>query len=150
MMGNGLFRSRDEAVIGGVCAGLGKYLAVDPALVRILFLLLVLGNGIRALIYFLFWIIIPLESQPIALSNHLGSGSHEITDNEMAVLDDGHVIVQRADRRLGFVIGAVLIIFGLFYLFGNLPLEWARWIDFDLMWPSLLIIGGLVLLFRRR
>ncbi len=33
-----LYRSREERMIAGVCGGLAEYLALDPTLVRLLFL----------------------------------------------------------------------------------------------------------------
>jgi phage shock protein PspC (stress-responsive transcriptional regulator) len=55
-----LFRPREDRIIGGVCAGLGRYLEVDPTLIRLawaVFTLISLGTGI--LIYLAAWIIIP-------------------------------------------------------------------------------------------
>jgi len=44
-----LYRSRDDRMIAGVCGGLGKYLGIDPTLLRLAFALLVVfgvGSGI--------------------------------------------------------------------------------------------------------
>jgi len=55
-----LYRSRDNRMAGGVCAGLAKYFELDPALVRLgMAVLMVLGGGI--LIYIIAWLIVPLE-----------------------------------------------------------------------------------------
>lgn len=32
-----LYRSRDDKMIAGVCAGLGKYFDIDPTLIRLIF-----------------------------------------------------------------------------------------------------------------
>jgi phage shock protein C len=58
-----LYRSREERMLAGVCGGLGSYFAVDPTLVRVLFVLfgLVVGGGILA--YLILWILIPLEPE---------------------------------------------------------------------------------------
>ncbi len=53
-----LYRSRKESMIAGVCGGLGKYLGVDPTLVRVLFVLAVM-TGMTLLVYPLLWIVIP-------------------------------------------------------------------------------------------
>jgi len=37
-----LTRSRTNQMVGGVCAGLGNYLNVDPTAIRLIFILLVL------------------------------------------------------------------------------------------------------------
>lgn len=60
--GKKLYRSRTDRIVGGVCAGLGKYLGVDPTVVRLVFVLtLFLTFTTSALVYFAFWLIIPEE-----------------------------------------------------------------------------------------
>lgn len=58
-----LFRSRRDAVIGGVCGGLGDYWGIDPVIIR---LVLVFSGVLTAVfplavIYLIMWVIIPLE-----------------------------------------------------------------------------------------
>jgi phage shock protein C len=62
-MQNGrLMRSRNEQMIGGVCAGLAKYFATDITLVRLGFVLLtVLGVGATIPLYIILWLVLPLE-----------------------------------------------------------------------------------------
>ena len=54
-----LYRSRTERWLAGVCGGLGKYFAVDPTLVRVIFVLFALTFGSGFLIYLVLWIVIP-------------------------------------------------------------------------------------------
>ena len=54
-----LRRSRDDRVIGGVCGGLGRYLGLDPVLLRIAFVILAIAGGGGVLLYVLAWILIP-------------------------------------------------------------------------------------------
>ena len=55
-----LYRSRDNKMAGGVCAGLAQYFELDPTLVRLgMAVLMVLGGGI--LIYIIAWLIVPEE-----------------------------------------------------------------------------------------
>jgi phage shock protein C len=56
-----LRRSRDDRVIAGVCAGLGRYLGLDPVLLRIAFVVLAIAGGGGVLLYILGWILIPEE-----------------------------------------------------------------------------------------
>jgi phage shock protein C len=58
-----LVRSRDERVIAGVCGGVGRYLGVDPVLLRIAFIILALANGLGLIAYVVAWVAIP-EEQP--------------------------------------------------------------------------------------
>ena len=51
-----LYRSPTDKMIGGVCGGLGTYLAIDPVLIRLFFVLLTLGGGSGIVIYMIMWI----------------------------------------------------------------------------------------------
>ena len=47
-------------MIGGVCAGIGQYLGLDPTVVRIIYVLLSLGAiGTQVVIYIILCLIIP-------------------------------------------------------------------------------------------
>lgn len=56
-----LIRSVDDRMIAGVAGGLAEYFDIDPALVRILFVIVtIFGGGITGLfIYIVLWIIMP-------------------------------------------------------------------------------------------
>jgi phage shock protein C len=56
-----LRRSRGDRMLAGVCGGLGRYLGVDPVLLRIAFVVLALANGIGLVAYVVAWIAIPEE-----------------------------------------------------------------------------------------
>lgn len=55
-----LMRSRDEKMIAGVAGGIGRYLNIDPVIVRLAFVLLAF-SGASLLVYPLLWIIMPQE-----------------------------------------------------------------------------------------
>ena len=63
-----LFRSHGNRVIAGVCGGLGEFFHVDPVIVRILWLLLILGFGTGILAYIVCWLIIPNEPARVTQS----------------------------------------------------------------------------------
>lgn len=54
-----LYRSTENEMIGGVCAGLGEYFNIDPTWVRIAFTLLALAGGPGVILYIILWIIVP-------------------------------------------------------------------------------------------
>lgn len=54
-----LYRSRRDRVFAGVCGGIGEYFDIDSSLVRILWVLLILGAGTGLLAYIICTIIIP-------------------------------------------------------------------------------------------
>ena len=67
------YRSREGRILGGVCAGLGEYLDVDPTLVRVGFVAGTLLGWLVAVpaIYLIMWIVTPekpLASQPVSVT----------------------------------------------------------------------------------
>jgi phage shock protein PspC (stress-responsive transcriptional regulator) len=62
-----LYRSKKDRILGGVCAGLGEHLDVDPSVIRLVWAVVtVLSIGTGIIIYILAWIIIPEEGQDTA------------------------------------------------------------------------------------
>lgn len=58
----GLFRSRDQRVLGGVIAGLGRRVGLEPWPARLLFVLaLMIIPGSQVLVYPVLWILMPEE-----------------------------------------------------------------------------------------
>lgn len=57
-------RARDDRVLAGVCGGLGAYLDVDPALVRVAWVVVTLFSaGIGIVAYLLLWLLAPEEGE---------------------------------------------------------------------------------------
>lgn len=54
-----LFRSSDNCMIAGVCAGVADFFGLDISLVRIATLILILFGGLSIWVYILLWIIVP-------------------------------------------------------------------------------------------
>ena len=57
----GLYRPRNNRVIAGVCAGLGRRFGLSPFVVRLLFVLSILLPGPQFVIYILLWVLMPEE-----------------------------------------------------------------------------------------
>ena len=60
MMEKKLYRSVSDRKIAGVCAGLAKYLNIDPTIIRVIWALIALG-GAGILAYIICALIIPEE-----------------------------------------------------------------------------------------
>ena len=57
-----LYRNKKEKMIGGVCAGLGDFLDVDPTIMRLGWAILtILSIGVGIIAYLVAWAIIPEE-----------------------------------------------------------------------------------------
>ena len=74
---HGLVRVRDGRVLGGVVAGLGRRIGLDPWPARLLFLLVLLViPGSQILLYPILWILMPLERPdefPAAVNHRSGA-----------------------------------------------------------------------------
>jgi phage shock protein C len=73
-----LRRSHDDRVIGGVCAGLGRYLGVDAVLLRIAFVVLAIAGGGGVILYIVGWILIPEEKPGEALGAKAPSSAESL------------------------------------------------------------------------
>lgn len=56
-----LYRSKTDQMLGGVCAGIAKYVSMDPTVIRLLWVLVTLFGGSGVLIYLVLLVVIPLE-----------------------------------------------------------------------------------------
>ncbi len=54
-----LLRSRNNKMVGGVCAGVAEYLGTDPTLIRLLWAFTIVFAGAGLLAYIICWLIIP-------------------------------------------------------------------------------------------
>jgi phage shock protein C len=120
-----LVRSRRDQILGGVCGGLGRYLGVDPVLVRIVAVALVLSVGVGVLAYVIAWIVIPEAGE-----------------------DEPPVAPAPTDRhRVAVVAGGALIGLGVLLLVRAL----VPWFDGVVFWPLVVIgVGVLVVVSSRR
>lgn len=116
-------RSRQDRVIGGVCGGLGRYLQVDPVLLRVAAVALALSAGVGVLAYIIAWVVIPEE-----------------TDAEPAPVGP--------DNRHGvaLVVGAALVALGALLLVREL----IPWFDAAFFWPVVVVAVGILVLTSAR
>jgi phage shock protein C len=57
-----LYRSKNDRMLGGVCAGLGEHFDIDPTVIRLVWAVItVLSIGTGVLVYIIAWILIPEE-----------------------------------------------------------------------------------------
>lgn len=123
-----LFRSRDDSVIAGVCGGLGKYLGVDPVLIRIAAVVLVFAGGAGILLYGIGWIAIPEEPEPGVPGEPAETAEAERTSGAV-------------------VLGLAFVVLGLFFLLDDL---WPDFLSWKYTWPIALIAVGVAILVRGR
>lgn len=150
-MQNRLYRSRTDSMIGGVCGGLGTYLSIDPVLVRLFFVLLALGSGVGVFLYIILWIILPYPDRAEqTTAETMRSGAEEMAQKAQQMGEDVRAGNWRQpNTQTGIIIGGALIALGAIFLLRNLHFPWLWWLNFDVLWPVLLIAGGAALLWRR-
>jgi phage shock protein PspC (stress-responsive transcriptional regulator) len=151
-----LFRSRKERVIGGVCGGLAEYFGIDPIIIRIIFVVLLIGKGVGLLAYLIMWVAIPEEplehyyarfKQAPGNSNPSGGinpeGENQGPQHEFAQPADYSAYMPKKNNG-GLVFGIGLIGLGLLFLFWTLIPSF----EFELFFPILLVVLGAFLIFN--
>jgi len=134
-----LYRSREDRMLGGVCGGLGDFLGMDPTWIRLAFFLLIFGSGIGFWGYILLWILLPAQG---------ATPSDDFGERLRGVGNDFVNAANRPHPKAGLIVGGGLIILGVVWMLDALGIPWLWWFNFDILWPILLIVAGLVLLVR--
>jgi signal transduction histidine kinase len=61
-----LRRDTRHRVLGGVCAGLGRHMGIDPLIVRVAFVAAAVAGGIGIAVYAVAWVLVPAGEAPAA------------------------------------------------------------------------------------
>ena len=154
-----LYRDTDHAILGGVLAGIAAFYKVNPLWVRLAFLvLLVFSFGTAAVLYILFWIIVPpahsaaeklqLAGKPVTLRS-----IRDLNEQEYAAAPSSGTakILQHALlaglgilstlAAIGTAAGTTL---GLFFGVRMNPLSYSEFTDFIGGWgPTVLVLFAL-------
>lgn len=147
-----LMRSRTDKMIAGVAGGIANYLAIDPVIVRLVFVALVF-SGIGILLYPALWLIMPLEGNVNSVPNSGTprqqrydplTGQPINSEEEIPIRNIAPATSAEAQQRRSRVLGLVLLGLGTFLLLKILlPGGF-----FAFVVPVLLIGGGILLLQR--
>lgn len=145
-----LHRSRQDRLLFGVCGGLGEYFAIDPVLVRLLFVLATVAGGSGILAYVVLAIVLPEEGRPAIHGRAAVRGNLEDLQDAAGSLgaDLSAPSGQRSWTRGQELAGLALIGLGLLFLASNLG--WLGWFNWALAWPVLLILIGVAVLMRNQ
>jgi len=117
-----LRRSKTDRVLAGVAGGLGRYLGVDPIILRIAFVVLTLAGLSGVLVYIIGWIAIPeeKEGENIGAAAPSGANTVRIIIGGLLILVGGAVLLDKLIPDLGrYFWPAAVILIGAFVLFGG-------------------------------
>lgn len=138
-MNKRLERISNEAMLGGVCAGLAQYFGISRTVVRLLFLIGIPWPAFPALlIYIILWVALPKQA-PGASVNQLTVYSNPVFSM------NPYNPNQPASPDRSLIGGGILIALGVLFL-----LDRYFDINFSDLWPFALIALGLWLIFRDR
>jgi phage shock protein PspC (stress-responsive transcriptional regulator) len=135
-----LYRSKRNAVVAGVSAGLAEYFNIDPAIVRLIFVLATVFGGSGVLVYIILWIILPQEEQGTI-------GSHDtVHDNVAEIRGRAEEFAEgfrggSREIRTRTMVGYIFIGLGVIFVLQNFGLFRA-----DIFWPLVLVVVGLFIL----
>jgi phage shock protein PspC (stress-responsive transcriptional regulator) len=118
-----LRRSRQDRVVAGVCAGLGRRLGIDPIIVRVGFIAAAVSGGIGVALYVVAWALMPLEGSSETVVDRVRSG--------------------RASWETA--LGAGLLVLSALLVFRELGL----WFSDAIVWPVVLAAAGAALIWRQ-
>lgn len=128
-----MYRSLKDRKIAGVAGGIGQYLEVDSAVVRLIWLLAILFGGAGFLAYIIAWIVIPEEKNEFIEDSTIQEGP--VSNGRRIELASG----------MNFL-GILLVILGVYFLI-------KQFIPFGLIgyfWPIIIIGLGIFLLIPKK
>lgn len=157
-MADRLYRSRTDRMVAGVAGGLAEMWGADPALIRIIWALLVIfTGGVALLVYIVMAIVVPEadDAIPAPATPMVTTGDAPLpTASGWAAppSSSAEAAEARAARRaaraerggvsVGMILGGFLVLLGVFFLVR----EYLPSIDFDWFWPLVLVGIGVALL----
>jgi len=156
-----LYRSRTDRMIGGVAAGIGRAVNVDPTLVRIAWVILAfVTNGVAILIYFVLLFVIPEEPwadagsvPPAGTEPAMGADEAGLAAPSDPLAASGSPRPAGSGRPAGpgrsaddnrnaaLLFGLILVVVGGWFLVR----QYLPQFDLDLSWPYVAVGVGLLL-----
>ncbi len=121
-----LARDTASGMLGGVCAGLGRRLGVDPLLVRALFVIASVAGGAGVAVYVLAWAVLPEAPGAGAAGRR-----HRLSAADPRSL--------QVAAGIGLLVLAALLVFR----------AWGFWVGDGLVWPVVLVASGAALVWRQ-
>lgn len=140
-----LYKSSNDKVITGVCGGIGEYFAVDPVIIRILWVVFILMAGTGLIAYIIAAIIIPVNPvhRPVERTY---ARTEEGLNNEELAEEGAQEKVGKNTRGGLYTLGVILIVFGIIIILRS----YVHWIPEEIYLALLLVGIGVYFIFGRK
>lgn len=161
-----LYRSRKNRVFLGVCGGLGEYFKLDPAMIRVIAVLITIASAFSALVaYFILALIVPVEGSAAttprdAFHENISGLTRATTDlkNEFKTaqpnnaakneplaenqpVSDASTLKRHSSTKAFYILAVILIVVGIFFFIIN-RFGWL----WHYVWPMTLIASGCIVI----
>ncbi len=139
-MDDRLVRTRGDRMVGGLAAGIGRKLGVDPTWVRLIWVILAFAtSGVAVLVYFVLLFVVPEETDAEAAAVAAAGPTRNAapfaaTDPSSRRGNDG--------RSAALVVGLILVAVGAWFLVR----QYLPSIDLRAYWPWISIGFGVLLI----
>jgi hypothetical protein len=98
-------------------------------------------------LYFILWIVIPLEGHVFNGKTPEFDGE-DLRDRVGLVRDDFVKAVSSPNQNTARFIGAALVLMGGFLVLKQLNVSWLAWLNSGVIWAALILLAGVALLVR--
>lgn len=132
-----LYRTGKNRIVGGVCGGTAEYFNIDPAIVRLIWLLSVFAAGAGLWAYLVAWAIVPENPKERRKFLNMETKIKMKKDNTHHIAEGLHLHGKSA------IFGLSLMIVGVIFLANNFFPQ----LRLDKYWPIIPIVVGLALIF---
>jgi phage shock protein C len=146
-----LYRDEENLIIAGICSGLADYFGIDVTLIRIIFVLLLIGGGSGFLIYIVLWIMLPLkgDEKEVDYEENIKKTVKDLGKKAKTMAKEIKKEIKvekvKTGKRQGNFFGLTLMVLGVLILVEKIVPIFIRW---DYVWPIILITFGAYLIFR--
>ena len=130
-----LYRNPKNAILGGVCTGISDYIKTDVTIIRVLFIIFAVIDGLGVLVYLVLWILLPV------LPNNTKNTSEEEVATETTVA------ISHKTTEYNYLIGIVLVTAGTLLLIANFI---QQFLIIEKLWPLIFVALGIGILLNNK
>jgi len=153
-----LYRSETDRIIWGVCGGLAQYFDIDPTIIRIIAVLSIFLNGAGIIAYIVLAIVIPSEKSRATDPKEtvrenieeMRAAAENLGKEVKETLEASAEKTRHQVSRRWLWLGVILIVVGVIAVGVNLARSFFWWLDWRYLWPVILVLIGLLVIFGSR